>query len=647
MQGQKESRSVISCTECQRRKQKCSREWPCNHCQARKVPHLCQFVQKRTGVQQESPSDHANDFRGKKRSLPDSPEGSFLVGDNSQDAFDDGLKAWGYMPGHVHYNLGYADTEYVKQSDTTPEASQQVDKILHVFPSRSVTDRIVNYFLGTVNYRYNSIYAPTFTDQYVQWWSHRFHRKALSPEFTCLLLRVCAHSGQHLPASLCSEVEFELACTLQVLTDRFAAAAEELSASFGTTKTSLERVQEQFLKAAWLKSESKMIEAWHVLGRAIREAQELGIHKCHDSESLTEFEVEMRCRIWTLLYLWDWQMSAWLGRPHQIDQTDLSFPFPTLRLEDSATEPNLLSPFAHMSLQAQLARRITQTQYKGNTTSPEHLSVDQVITECETFIDELPPIFRMESPDLSFDDQHPYFVVQRRQLHVVIFVTMFDFLKPHLTRRPSKSSRDVEVRNKGIEVGLKILKAARSLFDHEFLANAKFHLVAFSVFDTATVLSSAMIHDSENLLPHREQVMVSIESALDILRQLSFTKIGASSYLFLFKLVEATPVLSRWFHNRKRPRTEMSTPTTESNNSTSSQVESSPPIPQHSYRELEPVYNIPFNDGLSFDMENFFAQYSFKEATQPDIGGLEQIWDWDTLNLDAFLNNDSNFDPSL
>lgn len=25
----------------------CSREWPCNHCQARKVPHLCQFAPRK------------------------------------------------------------------------------------------------------------------------------------------------------------------------------------------------------------------------------------------------------------------------------------------------------------------------------------------------------------------------------------------------------------------------------------------------------------------------------------------------------------------------------------------------------------------------------------------------------------------------
>lgn len=241
----------------------------------------------------------------------------------------------------------------------------------HVLPC---IDAFVNHFFGVVNYRYNSVYAPTFTDQYVEWWSDRANGKNLSPEFTCLLLRVCAHSGQYLPPVLQKMVEFELACTPQALTDRFAEAADQLSTSFASSDLCLERVQEQFLKGAWLKSESRMVETWHVLGRAVREAQELGFGKDTGLDDLTEFEIEIRRRVWTLLYIWDWcvdwpfymnladlqrQMSAWLGRPHLIDQADYSFPLPNLRLEQDATKPNLVSPFAHISLQAELARRIT------------------------------------------------------------------------------------------------------------------------------------------------------------------------------------------------------------------------------------------------------------------------------------------------
>lgn len=71
-------------------------------------------------------------------------------------------------------------------------------------------------------------------------------------------------------------IEFELACDSQALTERFAAAADQLGKSFTARHTCIERVQEQFLRGAWLKSESRIVESWHALGCTIREAQELG-----------------------------------------------------------------------------------------------------------------------------------------------------------------------------------------------------------------------------------------------------------------------------------------------------------------------------------------------------------------------------------
>jgi hypothetical protein len=135
----------------------------------------------------------------------------------------------------------------------------------------------VNHFLTVVNHRYSAIYAPAFTDKYVQWWADRASGRRLSPEFTCLLLRVLSYSVQYLTVPLRKMIEFELACTSQVLTDRFSDAAEQLSQSFSASETSLERVQEGFLKGAWLKSESRIVESWHALSCTIREAQELGM----------------------------------------------------------------------------------------------------------------------------------------------------------------------------------------------------------------------------------------------------------------------------------------------------------------------------------------------------------------------------------
>jgi hypothetical protein len=160
--------------------------------------------------------------------------------------------------------------------------------------------------LSVVNYRYTAIYGPTLAEKYVQWWADRGAGKQLSPVFTCLLLRVCAYSVQYLTPPLRRMIEFELACNCQTLTDRFADAAEQLSRSFDASRTCVERVQEKFLKCVWLKAESKIVESWHALSLTIREAQELGIDKDAGIEDLCEFDIEIRRRVWTLLYNWDW-----------------------------------------------------------------------------------------------------------------------------------------------------------------------------------------------------------------------------------------------------------------------------------------------------------------------------------------------------
>jgi hypothetical protein len=148
MQAQKDSRATTSCTECQRRKQKCSREWPCNHCQARKVPHLCQFSVKR-GQLESSPEsareNSASSTKGTKRSAPDSAEPHFLSQSQDGDSEDleDGLKAWGYMPGHVHYKVGTVDDSGPRK-DSPAESSgttDVVEKVLPAVPPRSITGR--------------------------------------------------------------------------------------------------------------------------------------------------------------------------------------------------------------------------------------------------------------------------------------------------------------------------------------------------------------------------------------------------------------------------------------------------------------------------------------------------------------------------
>ncbi|KAF2849056.1 hypothetical protein T440DRAFT_490894 [Plenodomus tracheiphilus IPT5] len=671
MQSQRDSRPTTACTECQRRKQKCSREWPCNHCQARKVPHLCQFSVKK--AQQESPSESgresSSDTRGRKRSAPDSNELSSLPlpHASAQDETQDGLRLWGYMPGHAHYKISHIDDIGSRRDATAETSSDTAAKAADVLPSRSITDAIVNYFLTVVNYRYAAIYGPTLTDQYVQWWSDRGSEKRLSPEVTCLLLRICAYSVQCLTPSMRKMIESELACSSQMLTERFADAAEQISRDFVASNISIERVQEQFLKCAWLKAESRMVESWHTLGSTIREAQELGIDKDADTDELLEFDLEIRRRVWTVLYIWDWQMSAWLGRPNLIDQRSVNFTLPNLRLDQSTTDPKLISPFAHMVLQAELGRRVTAAA--GGAPSANALSADQVLevkSECERFIGELPPIFGLKDPDTSLDERHPYFVFQRLQLHCIIFLAMLHFLKPFLTRQrhDRMTDQDDSFRKLGIDIAHQLLQVSRTLFDHEFPINAKFPVVVFSIFDTATLLCSAVIHDREHILHRREEVLDLIESSVGMLRQLSLTsKLGAASYNFLAKLLAATPALSRHpppIAKRRKHETKSlppptppipSVPTLVKSDSfpntataplqtTDSKLEAAEPTGAASAASPSAT-----TEDLTFDIDNFLANHPFGNTgntSSLETGGIEQIWDWDDLRLDGYPHQSPN-----
>jgi hypothetical protein len=144
---------------------------------------------------------------------------------------------------------------------------------------------------------------------------------------------VCACSLQFLGPNLRQKLDRELGETTQSLTERCHHAARRLSNTISPGKGGLTQIQQLFLTALWFKTEALFIESWHELAAAIHEAQELGklkmyplqnvsgptigkwksnlaslpgMHKSSFKATITEFDCEMRRRVWCLLYAWDW-----------------------------------------------------------------------------------------------------------------------------------------------------------------------------------------------------------------------------------------------------------------------------------------------------------------------------------------------------
>jgi len=139
--------AVVSCGECKRRKQKCNREFPCNHCLKRGVSHLCRFASKPVGLKPRDDGSNDGQQRSRKRSLDNSDKGA---SDRDSDHDDSGsdidvsgaLNGLGYLAHHHHLVLGQgpgpkAVRDLVEESDE--EQCDELKDALRLMPEKRYT----------------------------------------------------------------------------------------------------------------------------------------------------------------------------------------------------------------------------------------------------------------------------------------------------------------------------------------------------------------------------------------------------------------------------------------------------------------------------------------------------------------------------
>lgn len=168
------------------------------------------------------------------------------------------------------------------------------------------TDSLVQNFFNHTNFHYYLIYPPSFLEEYRSWWSIRSENRPLGLQWTCLLLMVCACSIQDTDIELQRRLEIDLGESTQKLAESYHNAARELYSAIPIGSNHLLKVQSLLHSCYWYRSAAQFVKCWHVLNTAIREAQELGIHKETVTGQLHDFDLEMRRRIWCMLNTWDW-----------------------------------------------------------------------------------------------------------------------------------------------------------------------------------------------------------------------------------------------------------------------------------------------------------------------------------------------------
>ncbi|KAK0657609.1 hypothetical protein B0T16DRAFT_294301, partial [Cercophora newfieldiana] len=503
----------------------CNRQFPCNHCLRRGVAHLCRFVTRPAApkANKSNPSEHEAPSRRRKRTLKAIDDGPSLERiddlDTETSSFDasSALSALGYMPHTHHIVLGRGNGP----TDGEKEPSDELKKAIKMVHPKPYTDCLVDNWLSGANYHYCALFPSEFRTQYDGWWTVRTDNP--SPELTSLILRVCACSLLYIiDGGVKERLESELRADSSTLATRLHEAAEALGMSIPHGKGGLIHVQQLFLTAFWYKSAEKWTEAWHALRSAIGAAYEIGLHQDASSEGMSEFDREMRRRLWSILYLWDFALSSMLSRPMLINRADCTFEMPTLALEINPGQPYQPSPFRHMKLHCQMCIDVAD----GMASVPSDKAATDLAptlrAAVDRWLDNLPAEYAVKNPDTRWDDEHDWVVFQRRYLHLVGYMFLFSPLKPYVTRSSAEpmTEQETELRAAGVQAALALMDVSWSFFENLASAGAKFHYAVFCIFDTTTVLCSGFIHDEARTLPQRETVLEAIKKGLNMLEEL-------------------------------------------------------------------------------------------------------------------------------
>ncbi|EGZ70032.1 hypothetical protein NEUTE2DRAFT_112485 [Neurospora tetrasperma FGSC 2509] len=246
-----------------------------------------------------------------------------------------------------------------------------------------------------------------------------------------------------------------------------------------------------FVRAAFLKFVAMVPEAWHAIGTAIRDAQELGLHRSSldprpppsaTAEAIlqNQWEIQRRRKVWLILVTWDIHCGATLGRPSTIDLTtnppilpiDVALPTTTTTMTNCRS-PTPIIPRSEENDPPTPLTRILWTYKitlqlvsilaleKEGPCPASFSKVDLLHQHLVDLENSIPSYFRLHNPDTRFDSlPQCYWIPWARAL--LPQLTAFNFMALH---RPYIFARPLS-RQLAVERGcLAMLRAQRTHFE--------------------------------------------------------------------------------------------------------------------------------------------------------------------------------------
>ncbi|KAL7944454.1 hypothetical protein V8C42DRAFT_89009 [Trichoderma barbatum] len=496
----KRRRVVISCTECHRRKQKCDRELPCGNCRSRnKEAHCAYEAGAPTAREQET-----------QAGLYSSTLSDGGTPTSKAEPLSSMASSWGYAQSGASTLCFLQKIERASAADgedalssTEGQASHQdtfavkekYRGLIRLLPARMYIDQLAEIFFKEFNWQYFLLEPQVFNELLDQWTNLPFKLlssrgpEALSPDlrvFPALVFEVIATAMLVLPKSLHESFEslkYAANMTFEDLAADYSESGVAIINLFGPKLLSPTSIQAGFMRAAFLKYTANVTESWHQIGKTIRDAQELGMHRdaldpkptSNDVESvlLNQWQVEKRRHLYMMLSIWDIHMSHILGRPGSINwrhampalPIDVRFTTasdrsktPVIPREEGIDPPTALTRNLFLYKVMMPLRDILDLESEGPCPRDfsKVLRVQQNIMEIH---DSTPAVFRVENPDRQWDSMPDlHWLQQARYLSEQMFhFTLVALHRPYIFHR--EDSR-VEV----IKASLGMLEMQRLMF---------------------------------------------------------------------------------------------------------------------------------------------------------------------------------------
>ncbi|ORY55102.1 uncharacterized protein BCR38DRAFT_357171 [Pseudomassariella vexata] len=514
----KRRRIVISCIECHRRKQKCDRKLPCTNCTQRGKVSACRY---------ETGTPLASTRKGSSRSGRErSPE---PVEKMPIKAADFGYSHAGTTPSTLGFlkkieGVGQplADVAAEAQESDHFGTRERYKSLIRHLPARTFVERLVDVYFYEFNWQYYGIDEPVFRDYLDQWYNLPFNLlssagpQGIEPtlrSFPALLFQVLATGlvgSTDEDDERFASLKYAGNMTFEDLALEYSETGVSLLSLLGKRQMSMTTVLAGWVRAAFLKYTGQVTEAWHQVGTAIRDAQEIGLH-CDDfdpkpnpndpAETTLEnmWNAQSRRRLWYTLVGCDLHTGAVLGRPTSVDYRTLEriapvdAPIPKDRKKTPVfprgeSDPPTPLTRALWAFEAMKPLREILDLEKEGPFPKDFSEVEKIHQDLLALKARTPPCFRLENPDTRFDHLPecwwlPYVRTSLPQL------TAFNLMALH---RPYIFTH-AKSREEALKASLDMLEAHRVHFAVLKPNQYKTFNLFFGTFDAVVMIASIFI----------------------------------------------------------------------------------------------------------------------------------------------------------